>query len=201
MISRGQRILFWTLLVSSVLMAVVLLRMRERAMDRLLASGETMPLNPPAGRPVQSVTMMMANDMDGSVQTGKSESGVAGGRQRARTCDSAAPDHELCAAQFQASDCRQQRRERNILHDPAAGGESSCAGYGCGRGSEHLVCGCSPLRASSRRRSRCYRSSVRSTPIFRRSRRFGFWWMDNSATPSPDMLISRVSTWLPMLLE
>ena len=40
MISRGQRILFWTLLVSSVLMAVVLLRMRERAMDRLLASAE-----------------------------------------------------------------------------------------------------------------------------------------------------------------
>ena len=68
MISRGQRILFWTLLVSSVLMAVVLLRMRERAMDRLLDSAETMPLNPPAGRPVQSVTMMMANDMDGSVQ-------------------------------------------------------------------------------------------------------------------------------------
>ena len=68
MISRGQRILFWTLLITSVLMAVVLLRMRERAMDRLLASAETMPLNPPAGRPVQSVTMMMANDMDGSVQ-------------------------------------------------------------------------------------------------------------------------------------
>ncbi len=68
MISRGQRILFWTLLVSSVLMAVILLRMRERAMDRLLASAETMPLNPPAGRPVQSVTMMIANDMDGSVQ-------------------------------------------------------------------------------------------------------------------------------------
>ncbi|MGB8538295.1 MAG: GerMN domain-containing protein [Acidobacteriaceae bacterium] len=67
-ISRGQRILFWTLLISSVLMAVVLLRMRERAMDRLLASAETMPLNPPADRPVQSVTMMMADDMDGSVQ-------------------------------------------------------------------------------------------------------------------------------------
>jgi hypothetical protein len=67
-ISRGQRILFWILLVSSVLMAVVLLRMRERAMDRLLASTETMPLNPPAGRPVQSVTMMIANDLDGSIQ-------------------------------------------------------------------------------------------------------------------------------------
>jgi hypothetical protein len=69
MISRGQRILFWVLLGSSVLMAVVLLRMRERAMDRLLASAETSPLNPPSGRPVQSVTLMVANDMDGSVQT------------------------------------------------------------------------------------------------------------------------------------
>src|ERR1700678_263387 len=68
MISRGQRILFWTLLVCSVLMAVTLLRMRERAMDRLLASAETMPLSPPSGRPVQSVPMMIANDMDGSVQ-------------------------------------------------------------------------------------------------------------------------------------
>jgi Sporulation and spore germination len=68
MITRGQRILFWTLLVCSVLMAVTLLRMRERAMDRLLASAETMPLNPPSGRPVQGVTMMIANDMDGSVQ-------------------------------------------------------------------------------------------------------------------------------------
>jgi Sporulation and spore germination len=69
-ISRPQRILFWTLLFSSVLMSVVLLRMRERALDRLLASGETMPLNPPAGTPVQNVTMMIANDMDGSLQPG-----------------------------------------------------------------------------------------------------------------------------------
>jgi hypothetical protein len=68
MISRGQRILFWTLLISSVLMAIILLRMRERALDRLLASVETAPLNPPAGRAVQSVTMMIANDMDGSMQ-------------------------------------------------------------------------------------------------------------------------------------
>jgi len=69
-ISRPQRILFWTLLFSSVLVSVVLLRMRERALDRLLASGETMPLNPPPGTPVQNVTMMMANDMDGSLQPG-----------------------------------------------------------------------------------------------------------------------------------
>ena len=67
MISRGQRILFWTLLISSVLMAVVLLRMREKALDRLLASGETAPLSPQAGRPAQNVTMMIANDINGSV--------------------------------------------------------------------------------------------------------------------------------------
>ena len=68
MISRWQRILFWTLLVSSVLMAVVLLRMRERALDRLLASAETMPLNPSASKPAQSVTMIIANDMTGALQ-------------------------------------------------------------------------------------------------------------------------------------
>ena len=68
MISRPQRILFWTLLVSSVLMAIVLLRMRERALDRLLASAETQPLTPPNGQAAQSVTMMIANDVDGSVQ-------------------------------------------------------------------------------------------------------------------------------------
>jgi hypothetical protein len=68
MISRGQRILFWTLLVSSVLMAIVLLRMREKALDRLQASTETVPLTPQAGRPMQTVTMMIANDLDGSVQ-------------------------------------------------------------------------------------------------------------------------------------
>jgi Sporulation and spore germination len=67
LISRPQRILFWTLLGCSVLMAIVLLRMRERALDRLLASAESQPLNP-SDRPVQSVTMMVANDMDGSVQ-------------------------------------------------------------------------------------------------------------------------------------
>ena len=68
MISRGQRILFWTLLVSSVLMAIILLRMREKALDRLHASAETTPLTPQAGRPTQTVTMMIANDMNGSVQ-------------------------------------------------------------------------------------------------------------------------------------
>src|ERR1700761_421464 len=68
MISRGQRILFWTLLVRSVVMAIFLLRRREKALDRLQASPEPVPLTPQAGRPMQTVTMMIANDMDGSLQ-------------------------------------------------------------------------------------------------------------------------------------
>ncbi len=71
MIPRPQRILFWVLLVSSVLMAVILLRMRERALDRLLTSASNQPLTPDNGKPAQNVTLMIANDMDGSVQPGK----------------------------------------------------------------------------------------------------------------------------------
>jgi sporulation and spore germination protein len=69
-ISRPQRILFWGLLISSVLMAVILLRMRERALERLLTSATNQPLAPNNGKPAQSVTLMIANDMDGSVQPG-----------------------------------------------------------------------------------------------------------------------------------
>jgi hypothetical protein len=65
-IPRHQRILFWILLVSSVIMSAVLIRMRERAHDRLLETGETMPLNPPA-QSAQTVTLMIANDADGSL--------------------------------------------------------------------------------------------------------------------------------------
>jgi Sporulation and spore germination len=68
LIPRHLRVLFWILLVSSVLMSVVLIRMRERAHDRLLTTGEAMPLNPPAEIPPQDVTMMIANDTDGSLQ-------------------------------------------------------------------------------------------------------------------------------------
>jgi hypothetical protein len=67
MIPRHQRILFWILLVSSVVMSAMLIRMRERAHDRLLDTGETMPLNPPAQRGPQNVTLMIANDADGSL--------------------------------------------------------------------------------------------------------------------------------------
>jgi hypothetical protein len=67
MIPRHQRVLFWILLVGSVLMSIALIRMRERAHDRMLDTGMAMPLNPPAQAAPQSVTLMIANDADGSV--------------------------------------------------------------------------------------------------------------------------------------
>ena len=73
MIPRPQRVLFWILLISSVGMSVALIRMRERAHDRLLDAGETMPLNPPAAIPAQKITMMIANDADGSIGAGQQE--------------------------------------------------------------------------------------------------------------------------------
>jgi hypothetical protein len=67
LIPRHQRVLFWILLISSVVMSVALIRMRERAHDRLLDAGLTMPLNPPAAIPAKDITMMIANDADGSI--------------------------------------------------------------------------------------------------------------------------------------
>lgn len=67
MIPRHQRVLFWILLVGSVAMAVVLIRMRERAHDRTLTAADTMPLNPPAQSSAKSVPLMIANDLTGAV--------------------------------------------------------------------------------------------------------------------------------------
>lgn len=71
MIPRTQRVLFWILLISAVGMSVALIRMRERTHDRLLDAGQTMPLNPPAAIPAQDITMMIANDADGSIKPGQ----------------------------------------------------------------------------------------------------------------------------------
>jgi hypothetical protein len=68
MIPRYQRVLFWVLLIASVAMAVVLIRLRERAADRisgLQQSAEVAELSVPA--PAERVTFFEANDMDGTV--------------------------------------------------------------------------------------------------------------------------------------
>jgi hypothetical protein len=67
MIPRYQRILFWVLLIASVAMAVVLIRLRERAADRIAArydSTETAPQNP---APAETVTLFEANDANDTV--------------------------------------------------------------------------------------------------------------------------------------
>ncbi len=66
MIPRYQRILFWILLIASVAMAVVLIRLRERAADRIAglpgnaeATQYSAPQNP---SPAETVTLLEAND-------------------------------------------------------------------------------------------------------------------------------------------
>ena len=135
MISRPQRILFWTLLVSSVLMAIVLLRMRERALDRLLASAETQPLTPPNGQAAQSVTMMIANDVDGSVQPASQTLALpADNNARAHVIlqhlvlDYAAPKSRHPIAPNKGC-------ERHIFYEPAP----RCQPPGNGRGPRWLI--------------------------------------------------------------
>jgi hypothetical protein len=67
MIPRYQRVLFWVLLLVSAVMAVFLIRMRERASDKLQAAVDAAPLTPPSAMPTSDVTMMLANDTDGSL--------------------------------------------------------------------------------------------------------------------------------------
>ncbi len=70
MIPRYQRILFWVLLLASVVMAVVLIRLRERAADRLAQqspSAMSNLLSEPTTAPEETVTLLEANDLVGSI--------------------------------------------------------------------------------------------------------------------------------------
>jgi hypothetical protein len=67
MIPRYQRVLLWVLLLVSAVMAVFLIRMRERAADKLQAAADTAPLTPPGAMPTSDITLMLANDTDGSL--------------------------------------------------------------------------------------------------------------------------------------
>ncbi len=67
MIPRYQKIILWLLLVSSVSMAAYLIRMRARAQDRLAAVADAAPLPVPVEAPPVAVTLMIANDEDGSL--------------------------------------------------------------------------------------------------------------------------------------
>src|ERR1700733_15088243 len=67
MIPRYQRVLLWVLLLVSAVMAIFLIRLRERASDKLQAAADAVPLTPPSAMPASNVTLMLANDTDGSL--------------------------------------------------------------------------------------------------------------------------------------
>lgn len=67
MIPRFQRILFGTMLLAAVVMAIVLIRMRERAHDRLMLAADSQPLSAPSSAAVEKITLLVANDLDGSL--------------------------------------------------------------------------------------------------------------------------------------
>ena len=66
-IPRHQRILFWVMLAGSILMAIFLIRLRERAHDRLSMLNDPTPLAAPADQPAEAVTFEIANDADGTI--------------------------------------------------------------------------------------------------------------------------------------
>jgi len=68
MISRAQQFLFGIMLLAAVIMAAILIRLRERAADRLQTAVEsTTPLTEATGAPPEHVTLMVPNDVDGSL--------------------------------------------------------------------------------------------------------------------------------------
>jgi Sporulation and spore germination len=64
MIPRYQKIVFVVLLVVSIAMGAVLVRLRERAHDRLLKGEDLAPTVAPAIAPEVQATLMVANDTD-----------------------------------------------------------------------------------------------------------------------------------------
>jgi len=69
MISRLQKYIFLAMLLACVVMAAFLIRLRNRAEDRLQAQGVTAPLamGEAAGNPVKTVTLYVPNDLDDSL--------------------------------------------------------------------------------------------------------------------------------------
>jgi hypothetical protein len=69
MISRAHKILFVVLLLACVIMATVLIRLRNRAQDRLQdqAAGAPATIGEATGNPPRTVTLYVPNDLDGSL--------------------------------------------------------------------------------------------------------------------------------------
>lgn len=69
MISRAHKILFLVLLLACVIMATFLIRLRNRAQDRLQEQGIAAPAAMPeeSGNARRTVTLYIPNDLDGSL--------------------------------------------------------------------------------------------------------------------------------------
>lgn len=68
MIPSYQKILFTILFVASLVMGGVLWRLRERAHERLVAGQDSAPTRAPEVSPAVQATLLVANDMDGSLR-------------------------------------------------------------------------------------------------------------------------------------
>lgn len=85
MISRARRILFAFLIISVVVMSAILIRLRERARDRLRFVPESSPLVESSPSTPQTITLVVPNDLDGSLQeVQRSQSLPADNSTRAR---------------------------------------------------------------------------------------------------------------------
>ena len=69
MIPRYQKIVFVILLLVSVVMGTILVRLRERAHDQLLKGEDLAPTVAPAVAPAEQATLIVANDIDGTMVT------------------------------------------------------------------------------------------------------------------------------------
>jgi hypothetical protein len=67
-ISRAERILFMGMLIAAVIMAAILIRLRERAQDRLHALQTSTPLAEAVEALPTAVTLLIPNDADNSLQ-------------------------------------------------------------------------------------------------------------------------------------
>jgi hypothetical protein len=68
-IPRYQKIIFFILLVTSLVMGVVLWQLRERAHQRLIAGQDSAPTSAPEVASAEDATLLVANDSDSSLLT------------------------------------------------------------------------------------------------------------------------------------
>jgi len=71
MIPRYQRLLFWSLALGSLIMALVLAHGCEQAHKRLSAMHDESPIAAPVDTPQESIAVVVANDNDDSIANGQ----------------------------------------------------------------------------------------------------------------------------------